>query len=311
MSSSLDHEDRQGAHVCDSSDEHGGESDSHALECRPGQAERKRQLERNRRNLINARFIELSTELQRSEDTNGNIKSRDSPRVKRPRMDKEALLKEATMRLIVQHKELTSSSARLRDLLAQIDAMRIEMDDLRTDKTYLRNEVQRLRVSNTNLWKVIHHSPSLNMSAMCSPSNGPSNRFGRVKSQARLQKSHSPASGTDTSLGVTNICSTTSNDNQPSVSKPHVQSMGLSCALPFSGFGSSQREPFEVPKSTGRVATSAPSQTPISESDPSLSLSCLDDLGALFSNTAPARTSIPSSSAMSAAAHTSLGFRTS
>lgn len=171
MSSSLEVDERQGEHVCDSCDEHGGVSDFLAKTNagRVGHAERKRELERNRRNLINARFVELGMELRRSEKDNADDESQDNPRVKRPRMDKEALLKEASMRLMVQHKELTSANARLKDLLAQIDAMRMEMGDLRKDKCSLRYEVQRLRSSNTNLWKIIQQSQFSKLTALLDP----------------------------------------------------------------------------------------------------------------------------------------------
>lgn len=111
----------------------------------------KRKLERDRRNLINARFDELAIELQRNEDGDTG----DRRFIKRPKIDKEAILKEAVMRLIVQRKEITTTMARLNDLLAQVDIMRIEMEDLRTDKSFLYADIQQLSESNKRFWTLI------------------------------------------------------------------------------------------------------------------------------------------------------------
>lgn len=287
MSSSVDHEDRQRGHACDSSDEHGGgESESHTPENRPGQAERKRQLERNRRNLINARFIELSAELQRSASASESPESREAPRMKRPRMDKEAVLKEATMRLIVQHKELSSASARLKDLGAQIDAMRAEMSDLRKDKVYLRSEVHRLRGSNAGLWKALHRTSQAasHLPPAREPAGLTSTKLARSvepKCERQDSPSLSPPSGTDSSRVVSNAASLSSDERAP-VRASNCERRDVACA---------------------------PSQTALQGNDSSTLFSCLDDLGALFSNTAPARTPVPASSALSAAPPTSLGFQ--
>lgn len=169
MSSSIDHDDKQQFDVYESSEERVGDWDSDDnLPGRPGQAERKRELERNRRNLINTRFAELNKQLQRTERHDSDYDNDDSPKAKRPRMDKEALLKEATMRLVVQSKELSSVSARLKDLLAQIDAMRVEMADLRKDKSFLRIELDSARLNNSNLWA----SMNQNLLAKSTISNG-------------------------------------------------------------------------------------------------------------------------------------------
>lgn len=153
-----------------------------------GHAERKRELERNRRNLINMRFAELGCELQRSEKDDSHDASTDRARVKRPRMDKEALLKEATMRLLVQHNELTAANARLKDLLAQIDAMRVEMRDLRKDKSLLRIELERLRTSNTNLWKVIQQCQYSKLSALLDPTKLATDVFAPATSETEVQE---------------------------------------------------------------------------------------------------------------------------
>lgn len=129
------------------------------------QGARKRKLERDRRNLINARFIELGIELQRTEQGySGGARL-----VKRPKIDKEALLKEAIMRLVVQNKELASTSARVNDLLAQVDTMRIEMEDLRKDKKELYADITRLSKSNKRLWAACCKSTSTSSELEASP----------------------------------------------------------------------------------------------------------------------------------------------
>lgn len=116
-----------------------------------GQGGHKRKLERDRRNLINTRFVELAIELQRNE--NGHKEDRRF--MKRPKIDKEAILKEAVMRLVVQRREISNTMARLNDLLAQIDVMRIKMEDLRNDKSLLYSDIRQLSKSNKRFWNLI------------------------------------------------------------------------------------------------------------------------------------------------------------
>lgn len=128
---------------------------------RPCQAVRKRELERNRRNLINVRFSELDTELQRrSCDPASTAKSK--------RIDKEAVLKEACQKLSQQRKDLDSATERVTTMSAEIDNLRAEKVELRADKAYLRteleearSEVQRLRADNIHLWQSLQKASAL------------------------------------------------------------------------------------------------------------------------------------------------------
>lgn len=235
MGSSVEVDERQIEHVCDSSDEHGGVSDflTQTNGGRAGHAERKRELERNRRNLINARFVELGTELRRSEKDDANDESQDNPRVKRPRMDKEALLKEASMRLMVQHKELTSANARLKDLLAQIDAMRTEMDDLRKDKCALRNEVQRLRSSNTNLWKFIQESQYSKLSALLDPTKLAADIFAPIAGETEAQEDDVLAPKNDTGVRDDEETNTLMGVNETRLDSEAMQRSGFQLGLPI------------------------------------------------------------------------------
>lgn len=122
-------------------------------EQRPGQAERKRNLERNRRNLINARFAELDQELQACSD-NG-ISNPNSKRI-----DKEAVLKDACLKLSSQRKELETMRQRVGAMTTEIDNLRLEKVELRSDKQYLKSELDiarkdlpTLRRDNLQLWQ--------------------------------------------------------------------------------------------------------------------------------------------------------------
>lgn len=135
---------------------------------RPCQAERKRELERNRRNLVNIRFIELEEELRLSAprvDSSGRLDGSGDPETtpvlsKGKRIDKEAVLKEAANRIAVQRRDLEAATERLVSVSTEIDNLRAEKVELRSDKIYLRDEletvrkeVQRLREDNINLWQ--------------------------------------------------------------------------------------------------------------------------------------------------------------
>lgn len=140
---------------------------------RPCQAERKRELERNRRNLVSTRFIQLEKELRFSAPRvhsspclNGAPHTETlSVPSKGKRIDKEAVLKEATNRLAVQRRDLEAASARMASMSMEIDNLRAEKVELRSDKTYLRDEletvrkeVQRLREDNINLWQAFRRA---------------------------------------------------------------------------------------------------------------------------------------------------------
>lgn len=142
---------------------------------RPCQAERKRELERNRRTLVNIRFVELEEELRRCAprpDSSGRMN--DTPQsnialpVKGKRIDKEAVLKDAASRLAVQRTDLETASERITSMSTEIDNLRAEKVELRSDKAYLRNEletarkeVQRLREDNINLWQAFRKASTL------------------------------------------------------------------------------------------------------------------------------------------------------
>lgn len=313
MSSSLDHDDGQAATRCESSDDHGADSDSQNLGFRPDQAERKRQLERNRRNLINTRFAELSAELQRSENASGNGNLLDGHRVKRPRLDKEALLKEATTRLIVQDKELSSVTARLRDLLAQIDAMRVEMDDLRKDKSYLRSEVNRLRISNTNLWKVVHRAPSPALSTVRDNSKIPLNGLDVSRRADSARKRAISNSETDSAICTTNVYPPLSHENA-SLLKTPVQptGLGLQRGMALPNLQSSQRVGVDLSKYEDRMRCPGTSLSMDDvEKDSSMLFSSMDDFGVLFPNTTLPQTSRPISGAVPTLPEsTNIGLRT-
>lgn len=160
---------RQRASAAVSSDE---DSDAERLntDSRPCQAERKRELERNRRNLINVRFSELDIELRRSapilDATSAPLTEVPAAKVKR--IDKEAVLKEATQRLSLQRKELERAMERAKATMVEMENLRAEKVELRNDKSYLRSElstvrgdIQRLRTDNLNLWQAVKKSTML------------------------------------------------------------------------------------------------------------------------------------------------------
>jgi hypothetical protein len=125
---------------------------------------RKRELERQRRNLVNMRFAELDRALVMS------VGGRDAPNISHParRIDREAILKDATARIAVLTAELALSKERLNSMEAEVQSLRTEKIELRADKTYLhselnesRAEAQRLRKDNIHLWQAIRSSGGL------------------------------------------------------------------------------------------------------------------------------------------------------
>ncbi|CDF40818.1 unnamed protein product [Chondrus crispus] len=148
------------------------EDEGHRL--RPSQAERKRELERNRRNLVNVRFAELEAKLHLMTprpDASGRLVLPADPPVPPPRgkrIDKEAVLKEAAHRLAAQSKDLASLGDRVSAINKEIDNLRAEKVELRADKAYLRTEldtvreeVKRLRTDNIMLWQALKKASSL------------------------------------------------------------------------------------------------------------------------------------------------------
>lgn len=121
--------------------------------------DRKRVLEHNRRSLINERFFRLGKELQRSK---ANYRSGTAAKMvmelQKQRMDKEAILREATELIARRDKELECANTRIENLLSQVTDIREKLNELRKDKQRLYDEIKKLRNRNSNLWT--HAFPS-------------------------------------------------------------------------------------------------------------------------------------------------------
>ena len=107
-----------------------------------GAAERKRELERNRRNLVNTRFAELEAQLARLPG---------APKRVYRRIDKEVVLKDATQALASQQRDLELSNNRLTTMTAEITTLRSEKLELRQDKSYLHKELANARAENRTI----------------------------------------------------------------------------------------------------------------------------------------------------------------
>lgn len=136
-----------------SPDDHLSDADAHAA----GPAERKRELERNRRNLVNVRFQEL-------ERTLGALPG--APQRVQRRLDKEVVLKEAAQRLSSQQRDLDVALARLAAMSEEMHTLRTEKVELRQDKQFLHKEVAIARAENSSLaadnvalWEYVQKSP--------------------------------------------------------------------------------------------------------------------------------------------------------
>lgn len=167
------HDDRKRHRGAASSNEDAFDSDSnhHAPDHRSTQAERKRELERNRRHVINVRFAELDAQLQRTTPRPDGKSFVEPPPsvdacklapVTGRRIDKEAVLKEAIQRLALKENEVNAAAIRVDAMSTEIHNLRAEKVELREDKTYLRGEletmraeVKRLRADNLHLMHVI------------------------------------------------------------------------------------------------------------------------------------------------------------
>lgn len=130
-----------------------------------GPAARKRELERQRRNLVSTRFAQLDDAL--SIDLSAPT-SRSKQGHPARRIDKEAILKDAATRLTSLSTELSSANQRLASMAAEVENLRAEKVELRNDKAYLhselgnvRSEVHRLRKDNIQLWQAIRRSGGL------------------------------------------------------------------------------------------------------------------------------------------------------
>jgi len=117
----------------------------------PAPSERKRELERKRRELISERLLELEAAV--------GLRPSDADRAGK-RIDKEAVLK-AALGLVRGHKDsLAGMTATADRALREAAELRAEKAELRADKAYLRRELdtvreeaRRLRADNIALWK--------------------------------------------------------------------------------------------------------------------------------------------------------------
>lgn len=179
---------RHRSHGSSNEDGNDSETNRHPVEHKSSQAERKRELERNRRHVINVRFAELDAELRRSapradgqpvneEDASDNSKM--AP-VRGRRIDKEAVLKEAIQRLALKENDLKAVTARLEAMSTEIHNLRAEKVELREDKTYLRGELEtlraetkRLRAHNVQLLHTIGKMSALKVNSSSSGAGNP------------------------------------------------------------------------------------------------------------------------------------------
>lgn len=143
----------------------GSDGDDLIVGGRPGPAARKRELERQRRNLVSTRFLELDSVLSQSADV--DLKTGVQQQSAR-RIDKEAILKDAASRITTQSSELSQAHQRLSFMTKEVENLRAEKVELRADKSYLhseltaiRSEVLRLRSDNIHLWQAIRGSGGL------------------------------------------------------------------------------------------------------------------------------------------------------
>lgn len=239
---------------------------------RPAQAERKRELERNRRNLVNIRFAELEAELRRSlprVNSVGNAPRPDPAPAKVKRIDKEAVLKEAAQRIAVQQKELSSLFDRISNMTTEIDNLRAEKAELRSDKAYLRSEldtsrgdVQRLRADNIKLWQVVKKQSSIKNLLAPDVAKLPAELFLRPKNNQ--EQSNLPTSA-------------------PLLQPPQVETP---VQPPM------QRQPSALHTSSNHQSTSDETpntlhQSPRNQSDAFLVYQSAEELGELFSNYVP------------------------
>lgn len=142
------------------SPEHAADSDAEGdAPSLPGAAERKRELERNRRNLVNVRFAELESQLARLPGAPARVYRR---------IDKEVVLKDAAVALATQQRELEHANSRLESMADEIQSLRAEKLELRRDKTYLHNELATAKadvisLSNDNrtLWLALRSAGAL------------------------------------------------------------------------------------------------------------------------------------------------------
>lgn len=276
-------------------------SDEHLT--RPGQAERKRELERNRRNLVNIRFVELGKELRLSApraDSSGRLNDTPNPNTtsvpsKGKRIDKEAVLKEAANRIAVQRRDLEAASARMTSMSTEIDNLRAEKVELRSDKTYLRDEletvrkeVQRLREDNINLWQAFRKASTFKESFGADVAKIPAEFFLSGTNAAVRQRSPTLSVGNvvgqqGLSVPASQLLQSQSPLQMPQLNRNHQQGQSLtqrqqqSDALETSGIHSSSHQNY----------TSAPAGTTTGLQDSFLMCTGADEIGDLFTNYVP------------------------
>lgn len=273
-----------------SSDDDAAESASELVnpDQRPGQAERKRELERNRRNLINVRFAELDVELRHHAPTTDDftLSYQQQQATKTKRIDKEAVLKEATQRLGLHRKDLSAQQERIKAMTLEIENLRIEKVELRNDKAYLRSEldnvrgdVQRLRSDNINLWQAVRKASTFKSSLSADVAKLPADLFLRPRpteslaqpttttakiSSPRLHPSSPVApirttapSSTPTTATVQNMLSSLAQSPPAPAPPPHLAPTLSTPTIP-----TSTSQPAVCLPSTSRAQPSAPRETP-------------------------------------------------
>lgn len=150
-------------------DESGDASDDDDRQ--PGAAQRKRELERNRRNLVSVRFSELETALSQLPGAPARVQRR---------IDKEVVLKDAAQALQLQQRALDAATSRISAMTAEVATLRAEKLDLRRDKSYLHRDVSAARAENAalaadnlRLWGALRKSGALANIIAANPSRIP------------------------------------------------------------------------------------------------------------------------------------------
>lgn len=284
------------------------------LASRPCQAERKRELERNRRTLVNIRFGELEKELRHCAprpDSSGRLNDTPQSAIALPakgkRIDKEAVLKDAASRLAVQRKDLGTASERITSMSTEIDNLRAEKVELRSDKAYLRNEletarkeVQRLREDNINLWQAFRKASTLKDSLASDIAKIPAELFLRRANAPTDQLAPTLSTGNhmvqqSTTLPMSQFLQTQGSVQEQSQGQALAQSQSLPQQNQQPNLSSRQQhQPTASP--TSNETQNTPQQifspqlqdtVPPSMNDPFLMCTGPDEIGELLANYVP------------------------
>lgn len=300
-------------HRCQgSSNEDGNDSDviPHSAGHKSSQAERKRELERNRRHVINVRFAELDAELRRSapradgqqpneEDASDNSKM--AP-VKGRRIDKEAVLKEAIQRLALKDNDVKVLTTRVESMATEIHNLRAEKVELREDKTYLRGELEtlraetkRLRAHNVQLLHTIGKMSAMKLSSSPIVANQTMETFhhGKPPSGNSVKPVCEPSSALPVTMPASSsvVCTLPGTSSNPIPQLPAVNREDV--ISPVTGNRSPEQlqsaitdqHPREtVPKSSD-IATAPASESILSQDV--FSFQTADDFNDLFANFSP------------------------